>query len=124
MYPVHSAATRVLDLLIVIYSLQELAVDVLFFLPTISEATARTCALICLSSAYSEAIATRIIDVVASRRQSDEDMSNVLSLLVSVLLAKVTKAKLDVTESRHDVLLRAVYVAMQRLGNPGRHVML
>lgn len=98
--------------------------DLIFFLPTISEAIARTLALVCLSSAYSAAIATRIINVVAFRRQSDEDVSNVLSLLVSVLLAKVTKAKLDVAESRHDVLLRAVFVAMQRLGNPGRHIML
>lgn len=94
--------------------------DLNFFLPTISEATARTCALVCLTSSYPEAIATRAIDVMATRHQADQDLSVVLSLMVSVLLGKVTAAKLEVAETRQDVLLGAVCTAMHRISSPGR----
>lgn len=103
--------------------MQELAVDLHFFVPTISEATARTCALVCLASTYPEAVAIRIIDIMAARKQAGEDVATVLSLMVSVMLGKVTRAKLEIQESRHEALLRAVCRAMYRVGSPGEREM-
>ena len=103
--------------------MQELAVDLHFFVPTISEATARTCALVCLTSTYPEAVAIRIIDIMAARKQAGEDVATVLSLMVSVMLGKVTRKKLEIQESRHEALLGAVCRAMYRIGSPGEREM-
>lgn len=103
--------------------MQGLAVDLHFFVPTISEATARTCALVCLTSTYPEAVAIRIIDVMAARKQAGEDVATVFSLMVSVMLGKVTRAKLEIQESRHETLLGAVCRAMYRIGSPGEQEM-
>lgn len=93
--------------------------DLHFFYRAISEATARTAALVCLTSHYPQAIAIRAIEVMASRRQRGQDLGTVLSFMVSVLLGKVTKAKLEVHEGRHEALVIALRRAMYRVASPG-----
>ena len=102
-----------------LYLVQELAVDLHFFYPSISEATARTAALVCLTSHYSQAIAIRTVQVMASRRPRGPGLGTVLSFMVSVLLGKVTKAKLEVHEGRHEALVIALCRAMYRIASPG-----
>ena len=118
--------------------MQELAADLLFFYPAISEATARSCALVCLTDAYPQALAVRIIDVIAARTKSlsgsssagpaaeavsqqhpKSDMPNVLSMLVTIVLGKVSKASLSVCASRHEALVGAVCRAMHSIGHAG-----
>lgn len=98
--------------------LQNLAVDLLYYLPTVHKATARTCALVCLTDAFPLELALRVIDVLSSR-PSEEDTSILLSFLVTVLLARVDNAQLSVNSPRHEALVTAVCRALPQIADSG-----
>ncbi|KAL0040469.1 hypothetical protein WJX77_008083 [Trebouxia sp. C0004] len=96
---------------------QELAVDLLFYYPTIHEATARTCAVVCLTDTFPEQLALRIIDVLSSRA-CQGDASVLVSFLVTLLLGHVSQAHLLVNYARHAHLVEAVCRAVCRVDSP------
>jgi len=98
--------------------LQELAVDLLFYYPTIHEATARTCAVVCLTDTFPVQLALRIIDVLSSRT-CQGDGSVLVSFLVTLLVGHVSQAQLLVNHARHAHLVEAVCRAICRLASPG-----
>lgn len=91
----------------------------LYYFPTLQEATARTCALVCLTPAYPLQLALRVTDALCSRR-SGEDCSVLVSFWVTVLLGRVQSAQLAVNGSRHGVLVKAACRALATVANPGR----
>jgi hypothetical protein len=98
--------------------LQELAVDLLFYYPTIHEATARTCAVVCLTDTFPVQLALRIIDVLSSRT-CQGDASVLVSFLVTLLVGHVSQAQLLVNHARHALLVEAVCRAICRVATPG-----
>lgn len=98
--------------------LQELAVDLLFYYPTIHEATARTCAVVCLTDTFPVQLAIRIIDVLSSR-DCQGDASVLVSFLVTLLIGHVSQAQLLVNHARHALLVEAVCRAICRVAAPG-----
>ncbi|DBA93897.1 TPA: hypothetical protein ACH3X3_013936 [Trebouxia sp. C0006] len=96
---------------------QELAVDLLFYYPTIHEATARTCAVVCLTETFPVQLALRIIDVL-SARTCQGDASILVSFLVTLLLGHVSQAQLSVNHARHAHLVAAVCRAICRVASP------
>lgn len=98
--------------------LQELAVDLLFYYPTICEATARTCAVVCLTDTFPVQLALRIIDVL-SARTCQGDSSVLVSFLVTLLLGHVSQAQLSVNHARHAHLVEAVCRVICRVASPG-----
>ena len=98
--------------------LQELAVDLLFYYPTIHEATARTCAVVCLTDTFPVQLAPRIIDVLSSRA-CNGDASVLVSFLVTLLLGHVSQAQLLVNHARHAHIVEAVCRAICRVASPG-----
>jgi hypothetical protein len=102
--------------------LQELAVDLLFYYPTIHEPTARTCAVVCLTDTIPVQLALRIIDVLSSRA-CQGDASVLVSFLVTLLLGHVSQAQLLVNHARHAHLVEAVCRAICRVASPGRWLM-
>ena len=98
--------------------LQELAVDLLFYYPTIHEATARTCAVVCLTDTFPVQLALRIIDVLSSRARPG-DASVLVSFLVTLLLGHISQAQLLVNHARHALLVEPVCRAICRVASPG-----
>ena len=101
-----------------LHCLQNLAVDSLYYLPTVHEATARTCALVCLTDAFPLQLALRAIDALISR-PCVSDTSILLSFLVTVLLGRVNNAQLSVNSSRHAALVSAVCRALPHIADTG-----
>lgn len=93
--------------------------DLLYFFPTIQEATARSCALLCLTDAYPAALAVRVIDCLCARGRH-EDKSAVISCLATVLVGRVSQAQLAVDGARHATLTRAICRAVRQIATPGK----
>ena len=91
----------------------------LYYFPTLHEATARTCALVCLTPTFPLQLALRVTDALCSR-QSGQDVSVLISFLVTVLLGRVQSAQLTVSRSRHEALVQAACRAVPTVANPGR----
>ena len=92
--------------------------DLLFYYPTIHEATARTCAVVCLTETFPVQLALRIIDVL-SARTCQQEASILVSFLVTLLLGHVSQAQLSVNHARHAHLVAAVCRAICRVASPG-----
>lgn len=92
--------------------------DLLFYYPTIHEATACTCAVVCLTETFPVQLALRIIDVL-SARTCQGDASILVSFLVTLLLGHVSQAQLSVNHARHAHLVAAVCRAICRVASPG-----
>ncbi|KAK9808862.1 hypothetical protein WJX72_005380 [[Myrmecia] bisecta] len=97
---------------------QTLAVDLLYFLPSISEVTLRTVALLALSSSYPIALATRAVAIVA-RRGNDADPAQFLSWLLTLLVGRSAHLPADGDWRRHTAVVEAACHAMQTYGKPG-----
>ena len=91
----------------------------LHYFPSLHEATARTCALICLTATYPLQLALRVTDAVCSRH-SGEDVSVLISFVVTVLLGRAQSAQLTVSRSRHEALVQAACRAVPTIGDSGR----
>ena len=103
------------------YAMQDLAVDLLFYYPTIDEVTARTCALLCLTDPYPTQLAVRAIDSLCARgRQPDN--SAVISFLATVVLGSMSQARVTLDGGRHAVLVTAACRAMTNIASPGQHL--
>lgn len=98
--------------------LQNLAVDMLYYFPTLHEATARTCALVCLTPIYPLQLALRVLDSLCSTHPR-ENGSELISFLVTVLLGRVNSAQMTVSRSRHEALVQAACRAVPRIAPPG-----
>lgn len=98
--------------------LQELAVDLLYYYPSLHEATARTCAVVCLTDTYTVQLALRVIDVLSARERQEEELT-LISFLVTVLLGQVSQAQLSVDRARHAVMVQAVCRAISRVASLG-----
>ena len=98
--------------------MQDLAVDLLYYYPTIRDPTARVCALLCLTETYPLSLAQRVIDCLTARR-NQQASSAVISFLVTVLLGRVSQAQLAVLPGRHAVLVEAACRTVTNLASPG-----
>lgn len=92
--------------------------DLLFYYPSVHEATARTCALVCLTDLYPAQLAFRVIDAL-SARPCQHDRSVIVSFLTTVLLGQVSQAQLSVDRRRHAALVEAVGRAVCSIASPG-----
>lgn len=90
----------------------------LYYFPTLHEATARTCALVCLTPIYPVQLALRVLDTLCSTHPG-EAASVLISFLVTVLLGRVSSAQVTVSRSRHDALVQAACRAVPRIAPPG-----
>lgn len=92
--------------------------DLLFYYPSVREATARTCALVCLTDFYSAQLAFRVTDVL-SARPCQHNSSVIISFLTTVLLGQVSQAQLSVDRRRHAALVEAVGRAVCSIASAG-----
>ena len=93
--------------------------DLLYFFPSIHEATARSCALVCLSALYPLQLALRVVDTLSARRGPQGDLSTLASFLVTVLMGRVNQMQLSVDAARHEALVQSVCRAVSRIDSPG-----
>lgn len=98
--------------------MQNLAMDMLYYFPTIHEATARTCAVVCLTSTYPAPLAVRVMDALCSRQPCPQD-AILISFLVTLLLGRVSDAQMTVSRARHEALVQVACRALPQMEDPG-----
>lgn len=96
------------------FDLQELAVDLMFYYSAISEATVRTLALLCLTSTYPVALATRALSVLShamsALRVAPETY---LSLILAVLVGRTAQAASESIDQSYERAVQLVDAACQ-----------
>eukprot|EP00884_Botryococcus_braunii_P001684 jgi/Botrbrau1/11516/Bobra.0198s0013.1 len=83
---------------------QELAVDLLYFYPTVSEAALRSVCHVCLTDLYPPAVAERAVDIVACRA-ADLPATPFLGLLLSLIIGKAKHVLPHAGWERHAAVL-------------------
>lgn len=97
--------------------MQELAVDLLFHFPSVSEQLLRTAALVCLGEAFPTATAVRLLDVLSAKAASGAaEPAAFCGLLLNVLNGSSAVGLRQRSWARHEALVAAACRAALALG--------
>ena len=107
-------------------ALQALAVDIMYFYASISEAMLRMVALLCLSPIYPRALATRALAVLrraaAGSRVAPEGFASLLLSLLTGRSSQIGPEQLDGSFERSKYMVGAACQAVQQFpGGVGMH---